>query len=235
MTSRAYWLAAALVALFLALPGSGAQAGGFVFTRTVRIDLTSSAHPRGALAPVHAHSFHVDGTFWSNTDAATTATASAVCRGCAGEAVSVQVLYLQRSPRMKLDNVAVAWTQGCDSCTASALSLQVVVVSGPGTLVPSNRALALDAACAQCHATAAAYQLVVAASGRGSLARLSPTALRAVDDWAKTQARLLHDAPAGTVAQRALERGPAVSALANIVNRELGTRTTAARLRITGR
>ncbi len=235
MTSRRLGLTAAFAALFLALPGSGAQAGGLSFTGTVRIDLTSSAHPRAALAPVTAHSFHVDGAFWARTDAATTATASAVCRGCKGEAVSVQVLYLQRSLSMKLDNVAVAWTQGCDSCSASALSLQVVVVSGPGTLIPSNRALALDAACVLCHATAAAYQLVVAGSDQGPLARLSPAALLAIDDWAKARARLLRDASTGPVAQRALHHERAVAGLADLVNRELGTRTTAARVRLTGR
>jgi hypothetical protein len=136
---------------------------------------------------------------------------------------------------MKLDNVAVAWSQGCDSCAASALSLQVVVVSGPGILVPSNRALAVNAACAQCHATAAAYQLVVAGSDQGPAARLSPATLRAVDDWATARARLLRGGSTASVAKRALRHERAVGGLAVLVNRELGTRTTATRVRLTGR
>jgi hypothetical protein len=136
---------------------------------------------------------------------------------------------------MKLDNVSVAWTQGCASCTASALSLQVVVVSGPGTLIPSNRALAVNAACAQCHATAAAYQLVVAGSAQGPLARLSPATLRAVDDWATARVRLLRDASTASVAQRALQQQRAVGGLEGLVNGDLGTTTTAVRSRVTGR
>ena len=58
-----------------------------------------------------------------------------VLAGCSGEAVSTQVLYLDHAPTALLDNVAVAWDQGCTLCTATSVSVQVVVVSAAGTLI----------------------------------------------------------------------------------------------------
>jgi hypothetical protein len=197
--------------------------------------VTAAANPRTATAPVTDHAFRVASVLWARTKATATATASAVCPGCAGKAVTVQVLYLHGSSRMKLDNVAVAWTQGCDACRATAVSLQVAVVSGSGTLVPSNRALALNAACAGCAATSAAYQVVVVGSRSSTQSRLSPTALRTIREWAAARARLLRQGTVSSPSRSLLQQDRALQALAVMVNTQLGTRTATVRTRLADR
>jgi hypothetical protein len=227
MSSRGSRLVVAMLAGFLVLAGSRAQAGGV--TPTVRLDLTASAHPRVATAPVVDHAFHADSVASAKTDADATATSSAVCRGCSGHAVSVQVIYVDQSPAVKLDNVAIAWTQGCASCSATAVSLQVAIVSGSGPLTVTNRALALNAACAMCGATSGAYQLVLAGNGSSSL---SPTTLSTLRDWASARARLIRE-PAASGVQ--LDQQQALNRIAQLVNADLGTTTVAARVRLSSR
>ena len=220
MSSRGSRLVVAILAGFLVLSGSGAQAGGV--NPTVRLDLTASAHPRVATAPVVDHAFHADSVASAKTDADATATSSAVCRGCSGHAVSVQVIYVDQSPAVKLDNVAIAWTQGCASCSATAVSLQVAIVSGSGPLT-------VNAACAMCGATSGAYQLVLAGNGSSSL---SPTTLSTLRDWASARARLIRE-PAASGVQ--LDQQQALNRIAQLVNADLGTKTVVARVRLSSR
>jgi hypothetical protein len=227
MTSTRSKTIIATMAGLLVLSASGAPARGV--TGPVTVDLTASAQPHAAGAHDTDLAFHVDNVQEASTHAATTATTSSVCDGCSGEAVSVQVMYVDHSPVMKLDNVAVAWTQDCSACDATAVSLQVVVVSGPGALITANRALALNAACDTCNATSGAYQLVV--SGNAQSRFTAPT-LRSLEAWATWQARLLSEPSVHVLSQ--LQQKLALRQLALLVNAKLGTGTMAAHARVTG-
>jgi hypothetical protein len=228
MPSRLKVVVAAIAGL-LVLSASGAQARGFILVGSVSVDLTASAHPVSAATRDIDMAFHVDAVRRARTHAAATATASAICRGCSGEAVTVQVLYLYASPVMILDNVAVAWTQKCRSCRVTAVSLQVAVVRGRGSITPNNRALALNASCTRCHAKSGAYQLVVAGKGQGLLPASTIRQLRA---WAADRARLLQAAPATRRTMVAQQH--ALGGVARLVNANLGTGTVAAHARVSG-
>ncbi|QAY64620.1 hypothetical protein ET495_17025 [Xylanimonas allomyrinae] len=122
------------------------------------VELVATAHTdvgRSALTDARGRTFAVrDGGH-----ARATATASALCDGCAGRAATVEVVYVPRGGATA-DNVAAAWASG-GSGTASAVAVQVVV-QRPGTgVTASNRALAVSADCAGCTAEAVAVQVVV--------------------------------------------------------------------------
>jgi hypothetical protein len=231
MRTRGSLLALAVTVGLLVLSASGPEAGALGSASPVRIDLTASAHPRLPLGPHTDLAFHVDAVAGVTATSATTATASAACVGCRGEAVSVQVLYVDRAPTGNLDNAAIAWAQSCVACDAVAVSVQVVRVSDTDILWPTNRALAVTAACTACGATSAAYQLVVAGS---SLARLSPLTLRGLVAWASERAQQLHEASdAGTALRRVrVVQARSLQSLADRVNTELGSATVAARTRL---
>ncbi|HEY2878492.1 hypothetical protein [Nocardioides sp.] len=229
MMSSRFKIAVATIAGLVILSASGAEARGPRPAGPVRVDLSASAHPIGAGNRYADTAHRVNTVRGVTTHAATTATASAICRGCSAEAISVQVLYLDRSPTMRLDNVAIAWTQGCASCNATAVSLQVVVVSRPGSLITANRAAALNAACNACHATSGAFQLVV--SGKAQ-SRFSATTLRSLTSWASTQALLLRTPDLLGLSH--LQQRLALKRLAHLVNADLGTRTLGARARVSG-
>jgi hypothetical protein len=226
MSTRSKMTIAAVAGL-LVLSASGPAAEGV--SGPVKVGLTASANPQNAVSQDTDHAFHVDSVQDVITHAATTATTSSVCDGCSGEAVSVQVMYVDHSPVMKLDNVAVAWTQDCSACDATAVSLQVVVVSGPGPLITANRALALNAACDTCDATSGAYQLVVSGNAQS---RFSASTLRSLQTWASRQAGLLSRPSVLGLSQ--LQQKLALAQLALLVNDELGTGTLKAHARVSG-
>lgn len=223
-------LAFATIAGVLLLAGSASQAGGATVVGPARVDLTASAQPQAAFVPVADNAFHIDAVMGQVTHAATTATSSAVCNGCVGTATTVQILYVDRAPSTTLDNVAVAWTQGCTVCRATAVSLQVVVANNSGTLSPNNRSLALNAACGLCNARSGAYQLVVAYNGPNSL---SSSALRTLRQWTVERAKLLAQTPTSDLqTSSALTPADSMKAVAHVVNADLGSSTVAKRVRV---
>lgn len=222
-------LASGVLAVVLVLSASGAHAGGAAPTGTTRIDLATSANPHAAGLPVVDKEVHADGVLWAGSDAATTATASAVCTRCSGKAISVQVLYVGSTPGLTLDNVAVAWTQRCRSCHATSVSLQVAVVTGAHALTTSNRALGVNAACRHCRASAAAYQLVMAGS---ELSQFSTTTLHSLQRWASGRARAIRQGSAVPTARAPAGQVHALTGLADQLNTELGTRTLSVRVRV---
>jgi hypothetical protein len=233
MMSKGSRIAIATIAGLLALSASGAQARELQVTGPVRVDLTASAQPVSAGTRATDVAFHVDTVRWDKAHAATTATASAICRRCSGEAISLQVLYLDWSPSMKLDNVAVGWTQGCRSCSVTSVSLQVAVVTGRGsTIAANNRALALNASCRRCDATSAAYQLVVSGTWP---ARLSASTVRSLEEWASERARVLRATPASRQQRARVVQHHRLARVAHRVNAELGTGTVAAHVRLSAR
>jgi hypothetical protein len=88
------------------------------------------------------------------------ATASVTCDGCAGSAVTVQVVGAAAPQRLVARNVATAWSAGCTGCDGLAVSIQVVMAESADALVAANRALALNAACLGCRTQAVAVQFV---------------------------------------------------------------------------
>lgn len=232
MTRGRSRLAIATVAGVLLLAAPASQAGGATVTAPVSVDLTASSQPHAGYVPDTDLAFHVDVEQGVGTHAATTATASAICPGCSGQAVSLQVLYLDQAPTSTLDNVAVAWDQGCTLCTATAVSVQVVVVNVKGPLTVNNRALALDAACKWCRARSGAYQVVVSGSA-GS--RLSDAALSSLKAWAIQRARLLRDPSTSARQSSRTARQDALDSLKAVVNADLGSHTVVARARVASR
>jgi hypothetical protein len=232
MTRNHSRLAIATIVGVLLLAASASQAGGATVTGPVRVDLTASAQPHAGYVPDTDVAFHVDVEQGVGTHAATTATASSICPGCSGQAVSVQVLYLGQAPASTLDNVAVAWDQGCTLCTATAVSVQVVVVNVKGPLSVNNRALAVDAACKWCRARSGAYQVVV--SGNAD-SRLSDAALSALKAWATQRARLLRDPSTSGRQTSPTAKQNALDSLKALVNADLGSHTMAARARVASR
>jgi hypothetical protein len=225
-------LAIATITGFLLLAGTASQAGGVTGSGPARIDLTASAQPQRAFVPLSDSAFHVDFVEGVSTHAATTATASAICDGCAGIATAVQVLYADRSPALTLDNVAVAWDQGCIACRATAVSLQVVVVNDSGSLTPNNRSLALNAACKLCNARSGAYQLVVSFNGQD---RLSSATLRSLKQWTVARAKLLRTTSTSVLQRSGSRKTQGLRHVAHLVNSDLGSKTVAKRARVSVR
>lgn len=228
-------LAVATLAGLLVLSGSGSHASGRAAAAPVRVEVTASAHPHHAGLldlPTVDRGFGVDAADRTSTRAVTTATASAVCSGCSGQASSVHVLYLDRPPAIALDNVAVAWDQGCRRCHAAAVSVQVAVVSDPGSLTTANRAMAVNASCRHCTARSAAYQVVVAGDPQ---ARFTPTALARLRDWASAQAHLLAQPSTSARWRASAVQQQAGTDLERLVNTDLGTRTVVTHVRVSGR
>ena len=144
----------------------------------------------------------------------------------------MHVLYLDQAPAMELDNVAIAWDQGCSLCRSTAVSLQVAVVSGPGTVTANNRSVALNAACTSCAARSAAYQLVVTGDGQ---ARLSATSLDALQAWATERAELLRQSPQIADLRTRVARNQDLDALEQLVDADLNANLRAAHARLSGR
>ncbi|HEX5017013.1 MAG TPA: hypothetical protein VFX15_05455 [Actinomycetes bacterium] len=224
-------LAITTVAGLLLFSGGAAEPSAGASQGPLRIDLTASAHPT-SVADAHDSAYRVDTAEGVRVRAATTSTASATCRRCAGRAVSVHVLYLDHVPVMRVDNVAVAWTQGCARCRATAVSIQVVVVTDPGAMSPNNRALSITAACKHCRARAAAYQLVV--SGE-SAKRLSGATLDSLRAWGLARARLLRDRSVYLTQRSRDGKARSLDTLEQLVDRDLGAHVVAARARLAGR
>ncbi|HEX6149468.1 hypothetical protein [Nocardioides sp.] len=184
------------------------------------VDLTATAHPgptRLEVADVALDTL----TIWrrASVKADTSATSSATCRGCAGTAAAVQVLYIHQARRTRADNAAIAWSQ-CRSCEARSVSVQVVVIRRPTRLTANNRALGTNVACLRCGSTAEAYQLVVIGA---DAKRLSPEALADLHAWATDRAT--GRANAADKQGRAQALPTASAALEQLVNRDLGTTT----------
>lgn len=189
MNTTASRLAGVATGVALLLLASGVTSSvAQPWTRTQDSDLAASAEPTAADPVVTDDAYHLISASWQQLKADTTATTSAICDGCAGQATALHVLYLSHPRSTHLDNTAVAWTQQCQSCSAAALSVQVAVVRGHGSVTANNRALATNAACGECRSSAAAVQLVVASPHAERLSRSALADLRA---WVAQQTQQL--------------------------------------------
>ncbi|MFD1213137.1 hypothetical protein ACFQ36_13925 [Arthrobacter sp. GCM10027362] len=134
------------------------------------LDSTSSAQPTPASPRVRDTAQTFLRTPSSSAKADATATSSADCDGCAGEATTVQVVYYDaRKGSATADNIASAWATSCADCSASAVSVQVVVAPRRESVTVNNRAIAVNASCASCSTSAAALQFVFAGGPRREL------------------------------------------------------------------
>jgi hypothetical protein len=189
----------------------------------VDLDLAASANPSEAQPVVADDAFASDAVFRRAVKSDVTATGSAICDTCDAASTALQVLYVSRAKEARLDNTAVAWTQGCKECIATALSVQVVVLRGAPAIVPNNRAIAVNAACVSCLVNSVAYQLVVSSRYDDRLSRESLAALRG---WVAKQAealRTLDPTKAERRAQRAADS--ALVDLEDLVTSDLGATT----------
>jgi hypothetical protein len=150
---------------------------------------------------------------------AATATASATCDGCSGEATGVQVV--RAGGGITADNVAVAWSS-CIGCSARAVSVQVVLAR-TGQIVATNRALAVNAACIGCSSEAVAVQFVLQGASRDEV---SPSARRLLDELV---AQLDDQLDAGATRSAARMRSSAadLEAEGEALRRELGAASVA--------
>ncbi|MBD8868836.1 hypothetical protein [Nocardioides donggukensis] len=186
--------------------------------RVKNLDLTAAAHPTEANPTVLDKASRTKWIGWRPLAVDTSATSSATCDGCRGDAVTLQLVYAHRPGDVALDNAAVAWSQ-CTDCRATALSVQVVMVRGGHEVTANNRALALNAACEGCLSNSLAVQLVVLDADGDELSHEAEDALRA---WVDEQAAALRvDPPA---AQRRAGPGP-LDSLEALVNDDLGSET----------
>jgi len=224
--------ALATVAGLLVLSGSVSQAAGQPTAGPARLDLTASSHTKSHLIPDTDLAFRAQARAGVVTKADTTATTSATCDNCAGQAVSVHVLYLDRAPAQTLNNVAIAWAQSCTGCKAASVSLQVAVLHNPGSLTANNRALSLTAVCTQCTASAAAYQLVVAGGGQ---ARLTNSTLGELRSWATDRAHLLRQSGALASLRTRVAKTRDLNDLSKLINADLSAKLVSARARLAGR
>ncbi|MBO0843750.1 MAG: hypothetical protein J2O46_11220, partial [Nocardioides sp.] len=192
--------------------------------------------------------YHLTSSSSHELKADTTATTSATCDGCSGQATTLHVLYLRHPRTTQLDNNAIAWAQQCQSCSASALSVQVAVVRGGASVTANNRALATNSACAECQSSAAAVQLVVVSPHAERLSRSALADLRAwVADQSAQLAALDPGAAAGpspnarlapkTSTQSSAEGNAgstllpgAMDSLQHLVNSDLGSTTDQAHI-----
>jgi hypothetical protein len=186
-------------------------------------DVTASAIPGPAYPEVSDEAFGVLRAGW-RFKADANATASSTCKGCRGEAATLQVVFVRPGSRGTVDNVATAWSQ-CKNCGATALSVQVVVLHGDPQIRANNRALALNAACERCGTASAALQLVVQGDGP---AHLSPRARRMLQRWVDEQAAALRQQATAAGLSGRIAQDPTDAALRNLdglVTGILGTDT----------
>lgn len=155
---------AAAAAVGSALLAGTSGAGPAPGPRTSRSDVVSSAHPTPTAPTVHEETVRTAWVLGSRSRANAVATTSAICDGCRGTAVSVQVVEVIRGRQVEADNVATAWAR-CRDCTVDAVSVQVVLLHRPAALTTNNRALAVTGDCQRCSARSAAYQVVMDATG----------------------------------------------------------------------
>jgi hypothetical protein len=170
-------VSASLVLGVVSLPGQGRS----------HVDLLSSAQPveSNAIDADSATAFKRTNKKRVKADAS--ATASAGCPGCTGNATTVQVVYMKRAKNATVDNVATAWSS-CERCTSTSVSVQVIVARPSTTLVPRNRALAVNASCRNCSSTAIAYQVVVLTKNVRSMSREEQHRLQAFVDQLRANA-----------------------------------------------
>ena len=107
------------------------------------------------------------------------------CDGCTSTAMTVSVIYGNRTKDARVDNLATSTTSQCTDCGSAAVSVQVVILRHSQTLVANNRSFAANATCEGCTSNAAAYQIVVVAP-RGD--RLDKGELAELREWARAQA-----------------------------------------------
>lgn len=189
MTRRSTIARAAVAALALVAMATASSPAAILRHPQQRgLDLVASAQATSARP--HVVDLAVDSRWLRGSDvtADAVATTSAECDGCSGESATLQVLYVPRAERARLDNTATTWTQACTDCTGTALSVQVVVLRGQPQAVPNNRALSVTAACTGCRTASAAFQVVVVARRAEALSAQSQAELRA---WFDEQAATL--------------------------------------------
>jgi hypothetical protein len=218
-------LLAALTAVLLVSVGSSASQADRIVPRLNK-DLTAAAHPSMAKPDVADEAFASSWPLWSSVKADTSATASAICDGCHGDAVALQILYVDKARNAEVDNVAVAWAQ-CQDCRATATSVQLVVVRSGRDLAANNRALSANAACEKCLSSTLALQLVVLDPDGERLSREAEQELRA---WVADQAESLKSPPPPTAAARRTANTRTVASIVDLVNADLDSTTILARV-----
>lgn len=189
---------------------SATTAAGHRTPRRADVDLISSAQPTPeSPADVdEASDFSRVQARLAKADAS--ATSSALCDGCTGDATTLQVLYLKHTREGTFDNVATAWSS-CTECGATALSVQVVVLPKAHTVNARNRALATNDTCEGCATAAAAYQLVVVGADEKVLSRESRRQLQELVDQLAAE---LHATVAAPGAQQRRGAAPDLEAQA---------------------
>lgn len=175
-------------------------------SRGRELDAVSSAQPSTADPHVRDTARVFVDTRSRSAKADATATSSATCDGCTGEATTVQVVHVdRRRARAAADNVASAWAS-CSGCSASAVSVQVVVTSSRHPVRANNRAIALNSSCSSCSTSAAALQFVVSGGSGRELSATARDLVAQVEeelaDRLDSVARASGDGPAAAVAAR---------------------------------
>lgn len=203
------YVASGVVGATLLAGTSGAVPGSSPLSP--RSDVVSSAHPTSRTSTVHHETVRTAWVGGARTHANAVATTSAVCEGCRGTAISVQVVEVAWGWRVQADNVATAWAQ-CRGCEGDAVSVQVVLLRHPAALVTNNRSLAVTADCSRCTARAEAYQVVMHATGEPSDPDLLREELAA---WASQEIR----DPVETPRSRTLTVAPRPRRLAGLERR----------------
>jgi hypothetical protein len=199
-------LAAVVVGIAVLLPAHDTVAVG-----PADADVVATAHA----AEGTAHRFDTRssvGRLTRNGQARATATASAMCTGCEGDARTVQILYAQ-APQVVVDNVAAAWAS-CVDCSATSVAVQVVVLGKrTADMVFANRALAVNAACTGCTTRALAVQFVISGGNRHELSEQA----RAIIAQLSTQLALDLESPRpGRRSAQVSSESPGLSSLSRL-------------------
>lgn len=231
MTSRVRRTALAVLTASLvvvALPANETVAGG-----PADADVVATAHADAGMAQRLDVQSEV-GRLSRSGQARATATSSALCTGCEGDARTVQVVYAD-APRVMADNVAAAWAS-CVACSASSISVQVVLVGKHATdQAFTNRSLAVNAACAGCETSALAVQFVIAGGNRPELTQQARSFLEQLATQlsldlempgpGRRSAEVTSDAPGASSLTRLAATAPearAVAKVADALRREHG-------------
>jgi hypothetical protein len=217
-------LLALLTGVLLVSVGSSSSQADRVVPRLNK-DLTAAAHPSAVKPDVVDEAFNSSSPLWSAVKADTSAIASANCDGCHGDAVALQVLYVDKARNAEVDNAAVAWSE-CQDCRSTATSVQLVVIRYGRDITANNRALSANAACESCLSGTLALQLVVIDPDGERLTRAEEQELRA---WVEEQAQALKSPPRAAAARRTAN-ARTVASLEGLVNRDLGSTTLLSRV-----
>jgi hypothetical protein len=210
--------AAVLLGTVLAVGAGGVAASADEWhTPRTSFQAAAVAVPSAAAPTDVAQARHVDRASGHHTVRVTAAANTALdCDGCAGRAVSLQVVYAGRAHAVLTRNAAVVWADHCQGCTGQAVALQVVLTRSADAVRADNRAFAASTECSGCTVSAVALQFVVVDKRADRLDRRTLTAIEQLAASLTTDTT----APAGSTpsprtvagAQRAATAGAAGAA-----------------------